>query len=117
VDEVRSSWPDEFETWASDPGNTAFPGGETLDGVRERLEEGLDTLTGRHAGRVLLVGHKVVNRLVLCIVLGLPNSGFWRVEQSNGAISFMARGDRGWMLTRMNDTSHLAGIESDDGRT
>lgn len=117
VDEVRSSWPEELGIWIDDPGSAAFPGGETLSGVRERLEKGLEELAGRHEGRVLLVGHKVTNRLTLCIVLGLPDSGFWRIEQSNGAISTVVRGDEDWVLVRMNDTSHLAGIEGADGRT
>ncbi|MDY6794872.1 MAG: histidine phosphatase family protein [Actinomycetota bacterium] len=115
--EVKARWPDEFALWADRPEEVIFPGGESLRGVRERLEEGLAFLAGRHGGRVLVVGHKVINRLTLCIVLGLPTAGIWRVEQSNGAISIINKGERGWMLVRMNDSSHLKGIASIDQET
>jgi broad specificity phosphatase PhoE len=117
IEEVRSSWPKEFALWASDPERAVFPGGESMQEVRERLEKGLETLARDHDGGVLLVGHKLINRVILCIVLGLPTSGIWKVEQSNGAINIISRGERGWMLQRMNDVSHLEGIESNDQQT
>lgn len=117
VEEVRARWPGEFSLWAGNPSRVVFPGGEALEEVRRRLERGLETLLRRHGGRILLVGHKVVNRLVLCIVLGLPTDGIWRLEQSNGALNFISHGERGWVLVGMNDVSHLAGITSADQRT
>lgn len=117
VEEVREGWPEEFRLWVEDPGSVVFPGGEALAEVRGRLEEGLRSLAEEHSGRVLLVGHKVINRLVVCIALGLPTSGIWRIEQSNGAINVISHGERGWVLTRLNDTTHLDGIESIDQRT
>lgn len=117
VEEVREGWPDVFSLWTDDPGKVVFPGGESLQGVRERLQGGLEALAERHGGRVLLVGHKLINRVIICIVLDLPTAGIWRVDQSNGAINVISRGDRGWMLRRMNDTSHLRGMESADQRT
>lgn len=117
VDEVRKGWPEVFRLWVEDPGKVTFPGGESLQAVRRRLKAGLERLARDHAGRVLLVGHKLINRLVICIVLGLPTSGIWRVDQSNGAINVISHDERGWMLRRMNDTAHLKGLESADQRT
>ncbi len=117
VEEAKAGWPGEFRLWAEDPGSAVFPEGESLCEARKRLEEGLEALAEEHAGRVLLVGHKVVNRLIVCIVLGLPTSGIWKIGQSNGAISFILRGEGGWVLDRLNDTCHLRGIESADQRT
>jgi broad specificity phosphatase PhoE len=117
IDEIRDTWPREFAIWADSPEMAAFPGGEAVKDVRERLYEGLAWLSREHAGTVLLVGHKLINRIMLCIVLGLPTSGIWRVEQSNGAINFISHGERGWLLRRMNDTSHLRGLESNEQQT
>ena len=117
VDEVSTTWPEEFKLWADDPQKAVFPGGEPVAAVWKRLQEGLDFLYDRHNGRILLVGHRLINRLILCIILGLPISGFWRVDQSNGAINIITRGERGWMLVRMNDISHLEGITSIDQQT
>jgi phosphoserine phosphatase len=117
VGEIADSWPREFALWASDPENAIFPDGESMVEVRKRLREGIDWLAGDHDGRVLLVGHKLVNRVILCIILGLPTSGIWRVEQSNGAINVISHGERGWVIQRMNDTSHLEGIASAEQQT
>lgn len=117
LEEVRAAWPEEFALWAADPERVVFPGGESMAEVRKRLETGLEVLCQRHPGTVLLVGHKVVNRLVLCIVLGLPTAGIWRVDQSNGAVNIMTRDGGDWMLVRMNDINHLTGITSMDQRT
>jgi broad specificity phosphatase PhoE len=117
VGEIRDSWPQGFALWASDPENAVFPDGESMMEVRERLRKGLDRLSGEHDGRVLLVGHKLINRVILCIILGLPTSGIWRVEQSNGAINIISKGERGWMIQCMNDTSHLEGIASNEQQT
>lgn len=117
IDEIRDSWPREFAIWADDPERAVFPGGEAVREVRERLYEGLEWLAREHEGTVLLVGHKLINRIMICIVLGLPTAGIWRVEQSNAAINFISRGDRGWTLKRLNDTSHLHGLESIEQQT
>lgn len=117
VDEVREGWPEVFDLWVNHPEEVVFPEGESLRAVRERLQAGLDKLALKHEGTVLLVGHKLINRLLVCIVLGLPTAAVWRVDQSNGAINVMAHGERGWMLRRMNDVAHLKGMESADQRT
>ena len=117
ITEIRENWPREFSIWSDNPEMAAFPGGEAVKEVRERLYEGLEMLSRTHEGTVLLVGHKLINRIMLCIILGLPTSGIWRVEQSNGAINFISRGKGGWVLCRMNDISHLRGIESKEQQT
>lgn len=117
VDEIRDAWPREFAAWTEDPERAVFPGGEAVREVRERLDEGLERLSREHEGTVLLVGHKLINRIMVCIVLGLPTSGIWRVEQSNAAINLISRGKRGWVLERLNDSSHLRGLESNEQQT
>jgi len=117
VDEIRDGWPREFAIWADDPERAVFPGGEAVREVRERLYEGLESLAQEYDGTVLLVGHKLINRIMICIVLGLPTAGIWRVEQSNAAINFISREERGWVLKRLNDISHLHGLESNEQQT
>jgi len=117
VEEVRAGWPDVFSAWVENPAEVVFPEGESMLAVRQRLREGLEGLARRHEGRVLLVGHKLINRVIICIVLGLPTQAIWKVEQSNGAINVIRHGERGWVLSRMNDTAHLRGIESGDQQT
>jgi broad specificity phosphatase PhoE len=117
IEEIAASWPREFATWAEDPEIAVFPRGEAVASVKERLQKGMERLAMEHDGRVLLVGHKLINRMILCYVLGLPTSGIWRMEQSNGAINRISREERGWTLRRLNDTAHLRGLESKEQKT
>jgi broad specificity phosphatase PhoE len=107
VEEVRRNWPREFELWVKRPGELVFPGGESLKEVCQRVNEGLLWLRDHNQQRVLLVGHKLVNRIILCIVLGLSLEGIWSIDQSNGAINVITTFDERWMIRRMNDVSHI----------
>lgn len=109
VDEVRSRWPRDFQLWVNDPARVVFPGGESMAGAFSRLKRGLACLRESHDGKVLVVGHKLVNRLVLCACLGLEPRGIWRLDQSNGAVNRITTSDidGGWVVRSMNDTVHL----------
>ena len=118
VDEVRQAYPDCYELWAHSPAELRFPEGESLREARDRIQESMEWLWPRHTDEaIVVVGHKVVNRLVLCVALGLPLEGIWRLEQSNGAISLIQRDECGYMLTKMNDTCHLTSCASSPGLT
>lgn len=117
VEEVRSRWPREFSLWSENPAEVAFPDGESLAGAYARLSEGLAGLLQDHAGRVLVVGHKVVNRLVLCLCLGLGPEGMWRLDQSNGAINVIEWRGESWMVKHLNDVGHLSSCMGRDQLT
>ncbi len=118
VSEVRRAYPECYELWTHNPAEVRFPEGESLREARARVEEGMEWLWDRHAGEtIVVVGHKVTNRLVLCLALGLPLAGIWRIEQFNGAINLVQRDERGYMLITMNDTSHLTSCTSSPGLT
>jgi broad specificity phosphatase PhoE len=50
----------------------------------------------------------VVNRVLLCAVLGLGNDHFWRLEQETCAVNvFEADPDGTFTVRLLNDTCHL----------
>jgi len=106
--EVKAQWPDLFEQWMATPHLVQIPGGESLDTVRQRIEAGLQMLAERHDGQiVVLVGHQVVNKVMVCKLLGLDNSAFWRIRQDNGCINrFDYDGQTATALT-INEICHL----------
>ncbi len=115
-DEVSQRYPDLFRAWMDAPHTVRFPDGEGLDIVRERVMGGLDEVVARHAGQsVALVSHTVVNRVLLCAVMGLGNEHFWRLEQETCAVNvFDVQADPGgghiFTLVQLNDTSHLQSL-------
>lgn len=108
VDEVRSRWPDELDRWFHEPHTMQPPGGETLDELRSRIMPKLEEMVARHPGETAaLVGHTVLNRVILLAVLGLGNDRFWHISQGTCGINEILSLDNGYVLVSMNNTWHL----------
>jgi broad specificity phosphatase PhoE len=106
--DVEKRWPDLYRTWITAPHIIRFPGGEGLDDVHQRATAALEETIARHAGEtVALVAHTVVNRVILCAVLGLGNEHFWQLVQGTCAINVIEWDMDMLFLKLMNDTSHL----------
>jgi broad specificity phosphatase PhoE len=106
--EVAAQWPELYAQWVSTPQMVQIPGGESLSKVRLRIDGALGTLTKRHDGQtVVLVGHQAVNKVLVCRLLGLDNSAFWRIRQDTGCINrFDYDGETATALT-INEVCHL----------
>ncbi len=106
--EARQRWPEEIDAWYNRPHLARIPGGETLDQLRTRLMHTVNELTDRNLGEtIVLVGHTVINRIILLGVLSLGNERFWRIKQEPCAINvFEVDGDE-FTLVSLNDTCHL----------
>ncbi len=86
--EVAKQDPEAFRLYLEGIDRFRFPRGETLDDLRQRaivvLEEGIRTYPGQY---IVLVTHQVVTRVLLCAVLGVDNSLYWRLGQDPGCIN------------------------------
>jgi len=110
-EEVTQRWPEQAQAWLKAPHTVTFPAGESLDGVRQRSMATLMQLVERHPGQeVALVGHTVINRVVLCAVLGLDNSNYWRIGQDTCAINVFEWQKGVFFIHSLNDTCHLKAI-------
>jgi broad specificity phosphatase PhoE len=117
-EEVSERNPDLLRAWVEAPHTVHFPGGETLDIVRSRVVAALDAVIAQHDEQtVALVSHTVVNRVLLCAVLGLGNDHFWRLQQDTCCVNVLdAERDTGqggrnvFTVVLLNDTSHLQGL-------
>lgn len=107
-DEVRENWPQMIDAWYTTPDSLHIPGGETLSDVRARAMKVVKELVDRHEGEtIVVVGHTIINRIILLGVLGLSNDRFWRLRQDMCAINcFEVEGDD-FTLVSINDTCHL----------
>jgi broad specificity phosphatase PhoE len=108
--EIAESDPETFRAWDADPARVAPPGGESGLDAQQRVISFLDFLAAKHPqGRVLVVFHKTVCRLVICHVLGMAPSEYRRkLILNNAALSIIQAQPFGWQLITFNDTSHLA---------
>jgi broad specificity phosphatase PhoE len=107
VDAVRVKYPDLFAMWASHPERARLPGGETLDEVGRRAGEVVNQAAANHKGTVVMVTHRVVIKVLVCALLGLDNSHFWRIlVDTCGLTTFRYDGGRA-ILVRHNDSGFL----------
>jgi len=83
------------------------PEGEGLEEVRTRAMAVIQKVVATHPGMVVLVSHRVVNKVLICALLGLDNSHFWNVKQDNCGITTFAYQNGHYILTGHNDTSFL----------
>lgn len=110
-EQARERWPAEVAAWFSAPEQARIPAGESLDDLRNRSVSAVRELVGPHAHETIaLVGHTVVNRVILLAVLGLGLDRFWRLQQEPCAISVFESDGTDFVLCSMNDTCHLRGL-------
>ena len=111
-DEVGVRWPDTLAAWYETPHQAHIPEGETLDSLRARAMAAVAELSARHAGQtVVLVGHTVINRIILLGILGLGNDRFWRIRQDTCAINVFEVEEGTFTLVSLNDTCHIRHLE------
>jgi len=97
--------------WHNNPHNVKMPNGESLEDVRRRAIEVVNDVISQYQGSVVLVSHRVVNKVLICSLLGLDNSSFWNIKQDVGGMTIFNYVDGRFVLTRHNDTSHLKELQ------
>jgi broad specificity phosphatase PhoE len=111
--EVSKKYKDLYAEWANHPERVKLPGGETLGEVRERAVKVVDEVTAKYKGAVVLVSHRVVNKVLICALLGLDDSHFWNVRLDTCGITTFTYENERFVLVRHNDTSFLKPLKKE----
>jgi broad specificity phosphatase PhoE len=108
IEQTQEKFPDVADAWQNHPARVAFPNGEAMTSVRERLEKLLAELTIKYANQtIVLVTHRIMCQTLLCLALGLNPDLLWHIQQDNACVNFFEMRDKHFVVTLMNDTSHL----------
>lgn len=106
--EVAARDPEMYHLWCTAPHLVRPPRGECLEDVRTRVLRGIEHIVLRHPEATsVVVGHQVVNKVLLCAILGLDNSAFWRIRQDNACINIFIAENGSYEVVCLNDTCHL----------
>ena len=105
--EVKGRYKELYAQWLSRPERVRMPAGENLDEVRTRAMGMVDQEITKYDSSIILVSHRVVNKVLICALLGLDNSHFWNIEQSTCGLTIFTHKNGRFVLTRHNDTSYL----------
>jgi broad specificity phosphatase PhoE len=109
--EARRLYPTLHSEWHNNPHKVKMPGGESLEDVRRRVIEVVDDVLSKYQGSIVLVSHRVVNKVLVCFLLGMDNSHFWNIKQDVGGITIFDYVGGRFVLTKHNDTSHLRELQ------
>jgi len=109
--EAKRRYPTLHNEWHNNPHKVKMPGGESLEDVRKRAIKVVSDVLARYQGSVVLVSHRVVNKVLICSLLGLDNSYFWNIKQDVGGITIFDYVDERFVLTKHNDTAHLRELQ------
>jgi len=107
LQEVKDKYRELYSQWAESPHLLKIPGGESLDDVSKRATRVVEEVVTRYKNTVVLVSHRVVNKVLICTMLGLDNSHFWNIKQDACGVTIFAYENGRFILTRHNDTSFL----------
>lgn len=110
ISEVKKKYSELYIKWVNSPDEVMIPGGESLEDIRKRATRVIEEVVDRHAGTVVVVAHRVVNKVLICTLLGLDNSHFWNIRQDTCGITVFTWENARFVLTRHNDTSHLKSL-------
>ena len=109
--EVKDKYKKLYTEWINSPHQITIPEGESLNDVRQRAISVVDEVTAKYEGTVALVSHRVVNKVLICALLGLDNSHFWNIRQDTCGITTFTHENEQFILTKHNDTSYLKPIQ------
>jgi broad specificity phosphatase PhoE len=112
--EVKETDGERYRQWREEPHLLRLPGGETLAEVRARTMSALEEVIRRHPEKtVILVSHRVINKVLICGILGLDNSHFWQIQQDTTAINLIQHRNGKYILSLMNETCHLRLLQAE----
>lgn len=105
--EVKEKYPELYAAWQKNPHLVSMPGGENIADIRERTMEVMNQVITQHQGTTILVSHRVVNKVLICTLLGLDDSHFWQIKQDNCGITTFIYEAGQFVLAEHNNTSYL----------
>lgn len=112
-DEAALRDPAEHRRFLDDPGTTPYPDGESFLDVQRRATPAIARLAARHDGAAIaIVGHNVLNRAYLALLLGLPIAKAREIRQSNGGVNVIEVEAARSVVHTLNAALHLDGVKA-----
>jgi broad specificity phosphatase PhoE len=110
--EIAEKYPELYRDWLDTPEQVRIPGGESLEDVRCRAVPFVeDAIMRCGEGRIVFVSHRVVNKVLVCGLLGLALSHFWNIKIDTCGLTRFNCGDGRLVLTKHNETPFLHSID------
>jgi phosphoserine phosphatase len=107
--EVKNNYPQLYYEWGTRPYNIQIPGGESLYEVQKRSFNGLKKIINKNNGKIIcIVSHRVINKLLISKILGIPKTGFWKIRQDTGCINIIEYQDKKFIIIKLNYNTNVS---------
>jgi broad specificity phosphatase PhoE len=114
LQEIERTDSERYRQWREEPHRVRLPGGESLDEARIRSMAALEGVIQKHPDKTLvLVSHRVINKVLICGILGIDNSHFWQIGQDTTAINLIRYRNGKYVLSILNETCHLKRLKEE----
>lgn len=103
VAEVEKKFPGLFPIWRNSPEIFKFPGGGSLEELKQTAFQRLVEVARTHAAeQIAVVTHQVVNRVLLLTALGIGLEHYWKLGQETATVNVLEFVDDHFVLQAMN---------------
>jgi alpha-ribazole phosphatase len=107
-DEVKEKFPAVALMWVERDPRLAYPGGESLAQLEQRISRFIDRLTGHAANdNILVVAHSGVLRTLICQLMDMELKHRWNFRVDLASLSVIHTYSGFAVLSLLNDVSHL----------
>lgn len=90
IDEIISSYPEDFARWRENPAHFSPPEGESTIEVSIRAKNAIEEILTHYKGyQVFITAHGGINRVILCNILNIPLENIFRVEQDFACLNII----------------------------
>lgn len=107
IEEIRTQFASEWQTWREHPVDLRLPGAETLVQVADRMEQGCLAWMER-GGEGVIVSHQDPLAALLARLLGMPLAAMRALQVGTGSVSAVRRGKFGIVVESVNTGVVLA---------
>jgi len=107
LDEIAQQFPDVARVFRTKPLRLKFPGGESVDQLRARVDRFLGQFKPGPEQTVLIAAHGGPLRFMICSLLGIDAEHWQQLQLDPSSLSIISIYPEITMLSRLNDTSHL----------
>lgn len=106
--EINEKYSELHKIWSSNPGQANIPQAETLMMLQKRIIDTVDDIINQHRGKnIIIVSHGISIKILILTLLCMDMSTHSRIKLDNAGVSIIDCGERGTVLSLLNDTCHL----------
>ncbi|MDH7480916.1 MAG: histidine phosphatase family protein [Armatimonadota bacterium] len=107
--EVESRFSNLYHMYLENPLKVRIPGGEKVQDLIDRAWPAFLQVAEKciHSN-ALIVAHKCINRVLICLILGIDPNNYRLIGQGNAAVNVIeVRQDGRIIIEKVNDTCHV----------